>query len=89
MMNGLIKFCDSKITRVFDGALSYIEVLLDEHQYKKIRSRILRIGNNVIREVEQEISDYYIVDYDPKMTDVIKVREGKNEKEIAGDKKKV
>ena len=85
----LVKFCGAKIIRVFDGALSYIEVLLDENQYKKVRSRILRIGNNAIRELEQEITDHYEVSYDSKIVDVIKVREGKDEKEITGDKKEV
>lgn len=84
----LIALCSAKITRVFDGALSFIEVLLDESQYKKIRSKILRIGNNAIREMESEIMEHYSITYDSKMTDIIKVGGGNNAKE-AGDKKTV
>jgi hypothetical protein len=69
----LIKTCEEKITEVFDGALNYIEVLLDDNEYKKIRSKILRIGNNAIRFLAAEINDHYSVNYDSGMVDVVRI----------------
>lgn len=80
----LVKFCGKKITEVFDGSLSYIEMFLDDAQYAKVRSKILRIGNNAIRSITTEINDHYGVDYDSRMDTVVKVKEGNNE-EKAGN----
>jgi len=48
------------ITRVFDGSLQAIEPLLPYDQYRKVRSRILGIGNDEIRRLVKSLEDYDI-----------------------------
>lgn len=49
---------DGDITRevfkVVEGVLNYMEVLLDAHQYRKMRSRVLRLGNDCIRNLTEQ-----------------------------------
>lgn len=50
-----------KIKRTFVGALAAIEEEVnDKEKFKKIRSRILSIGNDQIRNMETELEKYNI-----------------------------
>ena len=75
----LINECSAEITNVFDGALSYIEILLPDDQYARVRSKILRLGNNAIRKLNTEITEHYSVKYDSGMDRIVKVGGGNNE----------
>jgi hypothetical protein len=75
----LEEFIGKKITKVFEAALDLIEVVLDEESYKKVRSKILRVGNNSIREVEEEIRNYYRVLYHTDKVDIVTITGGGKE----------
>ena len=50
-----------KIKRTFVGALDAVEKEVDDRElFKKIRSRILSIGNDQIRNMEMELEKYNI-----------------------------
>jgi hypothetical protein len=64
-----------EITTLFEKVLDYAEVAVPNHdQYKKLRSKILRVGNNCIRNIKKEIQTRYVVRYDPPAETVIEVR---------------
>ena len=49
------------IHKLFEGVLDYTEVAIPiNDQYKKLRSKILRIGNNCIRDIGKDLKDYNI-----------------------------
>lgn len=62
---------------LFRECLDYIEVILSvptsdlsakpsNNSYKVVRGKILRSGNNVIREVNKNIDDNYTITYSPE-----------------------
>jgi len=60
----LIKAISDQITELFEKVLDYSEVAVPNNdQYKKLRSKILRVGNNCIRNVNKEINVRYNVEY--------------------------
>jgi len=60
----LIGAISNEITLLFEKALDYAEVAVpNSDQYKKLRSKILRVGNNCIRNVSREINTRYDVKY--------------------------
>jgi hypothetical protein len=60
----LIGAIANEITLLFEKSLDYAEVAVpNSDQYKKLRSKILRVGNNCIRNVAKEINTKYNVKY--------------------------
>jgi len=70
----LIKAVAEEITVLFEKVLDYAEVAVpNSEQYKKLRSKILRVGNNCIRNIGKEINTRYIVEYEPPGETIIEV----------------
>ena len=63
LMKALIK---QEVTYLFEKVLDFAEVAVaDKNQYKALRARILRLGNNCIRELLKALDeDYKIVSTD-------------------------
>jgi len=70
----LIRAVSEEITVLFEKVLDYAEVAVPNgEQYKKLRSKILRVGNNCIRNIGKEINTRYVVEYDPPGETIIEV----------------
>lgn len=68
----LNKAISDEITILFEKVLDYAEVAVpNTDQYKKLRSKILRVGNNCIRNVKKEIETRYEVKYNPPSETII------------------
>lgn len=71
----LNKALSAEITTLFEKALDYAEVAVPNNdQYKKLRSKILRVGNNCIRNVRKEIESRYDVKYIPPAETIIETK---------------
>ena len=70
------KEISKEIISLFEKCLDYVEVTLpDEKVYKIVRSKILRSGNNAVREINKNIDNNYVINYSPEAginEDVIK-----------------
>jgi hypothetical protein len=63
-----------EITAMFEKILDYAEVAVpNQEQYKKLRSKVLRVGNNCIRNISKEIQSRYAVKYEPPAETIIEV----------------
>jgi len=70
----LIRAIGEEITGLFEKVLDYAEVAVPNNdQYRKLRSKILRIGNNTIRNISKEIVSRYDVIYNPPGETIIEV----------------
>jgi len=70
----------AEVTVMFEKILDYAEVAVpNNEQYKKLRSKILRSGNNCIRNLSKEINNRYDIKYNPPAETIIetKVSRGK------------
>ncbi len=74
----LMRSIADEITVLFEKVLDYAEVAVPNNdQYKKLRSKILRVGNNCIRNINKEITGRYIVTYDPPAETIIEIIKAK------------
>jgi len=64
----LKKVVESKIKNVFGTSLRTIEIAFgtDFDEYEKIRSEILRVGNNAIREIKELINAEFGIEEEPE-----------------------
>jgi len=70
----MIRSVSSEITDLFEKILDYAEVAVpNSDQYKKLRSKILRIGNNCIRNISKEIVNHYSVSYNAPGETIIEI----------------
>ncbi len=73
----LILNLEEEVTRLFEQALDYAQVACStQDTYKVLRSKILRVGNNCIRNVNK-IVQYYAVEFIPQSEDIIVVNQSK------------
>jgi len=71
-------FVRSEITRLFRSVLDYAEVAVDgEERYGKLRSKILKVSNDAIREVDKELDLRYKVTYVPPAEEIIIINQKK------------
>jgi len=72
-----LKGCiQTEITELFEKVLDFAEVAIPSPEtYKRFRSKVLRIGNNAIRNCQQELDKNYDVGWNPqiKSEDIIEV----------------
>ena len=75
-MEKLKGFVQSEITELFEKVLDFAEVAIATPEtYKRFRSKVLRIGNNAIRNCQKELDMNYDVKWSPQVQseDVIEV----------------
>ena len=60
-MDNMVK---DEITKMFEKVLDYAEVAVpNSDQFRKLRSKILRVGNNCIRNIQKDVEKNYDVKY--------------------------
>ena len=75
-----------EITVLFEKVLDYAEVAVPNNdQYKKLRSKILRIGNNCIRNISKEIVNHYSITYNAPGETIIEVVRPKAKSKAKGE----
>lgn len=66
---------DKVITNFFDNVLDIAEVAIgDPQRYKPFRAKVLRLGNDAIREMKKILDRDYKVLFVPTIEDVIEVQ---------------
>lgn len=78
------KYTLNRLNKLFDEVLYNVEMAVrSDYQYGILRKRILRSGNNALRDVVEEI-DYYLMEEDKsrtrKMDNLIVERDEDNER---------
>ena len=69
----LNRLVEDEITKMFEQVLDYAQVACPTNEtYKVLRSKILRIGNNCIRNIKKKL-DFYDVEYKAMSEDIIEV----------------
>ena len=70
----LQEYVKVSITKMFEGMLDFSEVAVgEEKRYKALRSKILRLANDAIRNISSEIEEKYQVSYVGVNEDVVKI----------------
>jgi hypothetical protein len=78
----LVVELEDEITRLFEQALDYAQVACPtQDTYKVLRSKILRVGNNCIRNVRKKVQ-HYDIEFVPTSEDFIEVRQPQIMKKI-------
>jgi hypothetical protein len=74
----LIRDIEDEITKLFEQALDYAQVACStQDTYKVLRSKILRVGNNCIRNVRKRVQ-YYDIEFVPQAEEIIEFRQNIN-----------
>lgn len=82
----LIRSISNEITDLFEKILDYAEVAVsNSDQYKKLRSKILRIGNNCIRNISKEVVSHYSVTYIASGETIIEIARPKAKAKAKGE----
>lgn len=70
-INSMVK---DEVTRMFEKVLDYAEVAVPNgEQYRKLRSKILRVGNNCIRNIQKDIEKHYDIKYKAPAETIVEV----------------
>lgn len=70
----LMRDLEGEVTKLFEQALDYAQVACPtQDTYKVLRSKILRVGNNCIRNVKKKVQ-HYDVEFVPQTEEVIEVK---------------
>lgn len=81
----LMRTVSEHITNLFEKILDFAEVAVpNNEQYKKLRSKILRIGNNCIRDIGKEINNSYDVVYKAPAETIIEVTRPSSSVKVKG-----
>ena len=66
---------EKEITKLFDQVLDISEVAIgDAYRYKSFRAKVLRSGNDAIREVKKLLDRNYAIEFIPSREDIIEVQ---------------
>lgn len=76
-MNKLKDLIKEEITAMFEQTLDFCQVACPEANFRQLRSKILRVGNNCIRNVHKKMEDQYKVKYIPVSEDIIEIQRRK------------
>jgi hypothetical protein len=79
----LFLFLDQEIKSLQKRVLDLSEVAIPEETWRAFRSKILGVTNDLKREIQKEITNNYMVKYDPKVVyeDVIVISNSAKKKE--------
>lgn len=73
----LIRDLEGAVTDMFEQTLDYAQVACPtQDTYKVLRSKILRVGNNCIRNMKKTVQ-HYDVEFIPQAEEVIEIRQPK------------
>ena len=73
----LFKDTEGDVIKLFEQVLDYAQVACPtKDTYTVLRSKILRVGNNCIRNIKKNFQ-HYEIEYTPQFEDVIEVKQQK------------
>ena len=73
-----------EVTKLFEQTLDYAQIACSAPEtYKNLRSKILRIGNNCIRNISKRLQ-HYNVEFVPQAEEIIEVRQPKVINKVKG-----
>jgi hypothetical protein len=72
-LKGIIK---SEITQLFENALDFAHVACPPSTYPQLRSKILRVGNNCIRNLQNQLK-HFDIEFKPTAEDVVEIQQSK------------
>ena len=74
----LKKYVQGEITRLFSAVLDYAEVAVDgKERYTTLRSKVLKVSNDAIREINRELDNRYTITYIPPAEELIVITQKK------------
>lgn len=72
----LMKFVKDEVTAMFEKILDYADVAVsNSDQFKKLRSKVLRSGNNCIRNISMEVKANYQVAFIPPTETIVEINQ--------------
>jgi hypothetical protein len=63
-----------EVTSMFEQALDFAQVACPEPHYRPLRSKILRVGNNCIRNINSKIDNQYKIEFKATGEDIIQIQ---------------
>ena len=63
-----------EVTSMFEQALDFAQVACPEPHYRPLRSKILRVGNNCIRNINSKIDNQYKIEFQATAEDIIQIQ---------------
>ena len=75
-MQKLKAMVKEEVTSEFEQILDFAQVACPEAQFRQLRSKILRVGNNCIRNIHKNLEDHYKVEYMAPGEDIIEFNQG-------------
>jgi len=63
-----------EVTSMFEQALDFAQVACPEPHYRPLRSKILRVGNNCIRNINSKIDSQYKIEFKATGEDIIQIQ---------------
>ena len=75
-MQKLKAMVKEEVTAEFEQILDFAQVACPEAQFKQLRSKILRVGNNCIRNINKNMEDHYNVEFLAPGEDLIEFSQG-------------
>jgi hypothetical protein len=63
-----------EVTSMFEQALDFAQVACPEPHYRPLRSKILRVGNNCIRNINSKIDTQYKIEFKATGEDIIQIQ---------------
>ena len=63
-----------EVTTMFEQALDFAQVACPEPHYRPLRSKILRVGNNCIRNINSKIESQYKIEFKATGEDIIQIQ---------------
>jgi hypothetical protein len=73
-MQKLKDMIKEEVTFMFEQALDFAQVACPEPHFRPLRSKILRVGNNCIRNINRKMDDHYKVEFQATSEDVIQIQ---------------
>ena len=67
----LIDTMEKEVTYMFEQILNYTEVAVPRDQYNRLRSKVLRLGNDCKRNLKKTIERDFSVKFEARNEDVI------------------
>ena len=63
-----------EVTFMFEQALDFAQVACPEPHFRPLRSKILRVGNNCIRNINRKVDDHFKIEFQATSEDLIQIQ---------------
>ena len=72
--NKLKDLIKEEVTFMFEQALDFAQVACPEPHFRPLRSKILRVGNNCIRNINSKVDSQYKIEFKATGEDIIQIQ---------------